>query len=133
MKVGGSGLLAWKFPLKLVAVDLFSGSFHGNTWNFPLSVEVEACIASISYTNAFRESLLELPHIPTDFYIPTSTSITNFQLLPQDFRMDPRTSVRYTSMGISNNYEGNFHRSQITFMDASREVGEIILPWKFQW
>ena len=58
MEVGGRrftcmefSMELWKFPWKLVEVDYFmdvSRSFHGSTWHFPLSVEVEASIACIN-------------------------------------------------------------------------------------
>ena len=40
MEVGGSRFASMEVR----------GSFHGNTWNFPLSVEMEAPIASIDYS-----------------------------------------------------------------------------------
>ena len=59
-----------------------SGSFHGSTWKFPPSVEVEASITSIncSFHGYFRESFHELPYIYPYILIYTSTSITNLQL-----------------------------------------------------
>ena len=73
-----------------------SGSFHGSTWKFPLSVEVEASIASIngsfhehipwklpllpsiaSSTNIFNGSFHELSYTPTYFHLLSRVSQTS--------------------------------------------------------
>ena len=113
MEVGGSRFT----PMEV------SASFHGNTWEFPLSVEVEASITSISFHEYISWKLRWASIVP---YIlpPTSTIITNFQLLPQDFHKGPPTSVRSISMEVypifhrnvhgkfHRNFHGNLHRSQ---------------------
>ena len=62
-----------------------SGSFHWSTWKFPLSMEVEASIASIiaaSSTNMFRGSFHEVPYTPTYFHLRflAASSILTFTL-----------------------------------------------------
>ena len=93
----------WKliFPSMENSMEV-SGSFHGNTWNFPLSVEVGASIASINCS--FHEYIpWKLPRASIfPYVIPSiSTNITNFQLLPQDFHKGPSTSVRSTCIEVS--------------------------------
>ena len=98
-----------------------SGSFHGNTCNFPLSMEVEAKIASINCS--FHEYIpWKLPWASIYPYILLPyTNTTNFQLLPQDFHKGPPTSIRSTSLDVST----NFQRSS---MEVKKEVD--LLPWK---
>ena len=120
-------LLKWKFSWKLVEEDLLpwklveaSMEIHGRFW---LSVEVEASIASIN-CSFHVHSPWKLPRASIYPYIlsPTSTSITNFQLLPQDFHKSPPCSVRYNSMEVGGNFHGNFHGSLFTSMEAFMEV-----------
>ena len=54
-----------------------SRSFHGSTWKFLLSVEVEASIASISCMDIFCGSFHEIPHTPTYFCLLPRVSQTS--------------------------------------------------------
>ena len=82
---------------------------HGSyRWNFPLTVEVEASI-NCSFHDHMRWKLPWASILP-----PTSTRISNFQLLPQGFHKDPPTSIRSTSMKVHTNLHESFHQ----------------LPWK---
>ena len=54
---------------------------------------------------------------------PTFKSITNCQLLPQDFHEGPPTCLRSAPMQVSTNLHGSFHGSKLTSMEASMEVG----------
>ena len=79
-------LLPWKVGGRRFTFMEVSGSFHGRTWTFPLSVESRS-------SHCFHQ--LQLPWIisveasMSSIYpyilLPTSTSITNFHLLPQDY------------------------------------------------
>ena len=61
-------------------------------------------------------------HIP--YILPlTSTSTTNFRLLPHDSHKGPPTSVRSTSFGYSANSHGSSHGTKFTSGTASTEVG----------
>ena len=100
--------IPWKLPWKYMEVDgkIFtsmeismevggsrftsmevSGNFHGDIWKFPLSVEMEASIASIN-CSFHRHILWKLPWVSVYPYMhqptSTSTSIASLQLLPQD-------------------------------------------------
>ena len=100
--------IPWKLPWKYMEVDgkIFtsmeismevggsrftsmevSGNFHGDIWKFPLSVEMEASIASIN-CSFHRHILWKLPWVSVYPYMhqpkSTSTSIASFQLLPPD-------------------------------------------------
>ena len=69
----------WKLmELYLLPIKV-SGSFRGSTWEFPLSVEVEApLLPSIAAsTNIFRGSFNELPYAPTYFHLLPRVSQTS--------------------------------------------------------
>ena len=75
-------LLPGKLPWKLVGVDLLpcievSGSFQGNIWKFPMSVEVEASVTSIN-CSVHEYFPWKLPWASIYPYIlpPATTSIT---------------------------------------------------------
>ena len=101
----------------------------------PLSVEVEASIASIN-CSLHQYLPWKVPRASIYPYIlpPTSTSITNLQLLLQEFHKGPTTYVRSAFMEVSTNFYGNVHGSQLTPMETSiKSVQEHLLPWKFRW
>ena len=80
MELGEEYLLPWKL--------LNSGSFHGSTWIFPLSMELEASLASINWKLPLLPSI-EDPRTYSmeasmSFHIPlhTSTYIREYHKLP---------------------------------------------------
>ena len=117
MELGEEYLLPWKL--------LNSGSFHGSTWIFPLSMELEASLASINWklpllpsieasTNIFHGSFHELSHTPT-----------YFNLYPRVSQTSSCFSTRLTlTLTLSWSYlhgswpTSNFHRSRWKYMEV---------------
>ena len=94
-------ILPWKFPWKLVEVNVFSRKLveasteaHGIflcqwEWKLLFFLSIAAC------TNVFRGSFHELLYTPTYFHL-----ITNVQLLQLDFHKGPPASVRSSYMEV---------------------------------
>ena len=121
-------LLPWKPPWKSVESDYFhlnfhevggcrftfmevSGSFHGSTWKFPLSEEVEASVASIN-CSVHEHSPWKLPYTPTYFHLLPRLSQTSSCFY--------KTSIR--------DHRLPFDLLPWWFPPTSMEVN--LLPWK---
>ena len=110
-------MLPWRFPWKLVSVDLLPWnlvnasmeihrSFHSRwKWTLPLL----RSIAALTRTYSAEASMSF--HIPQHTSAYFHESIANSQLLSQDFRKGPSTSVRSTSRDgrFSINFHGNIY------------------------
>ena len=110
-----------------------SGSFH--CFHQLRLLRINSVEASMSFH-------IRVPlHTSTYFH----TSITNFQLLPQDVHKDPSTSVRSTSMEVSTWFHGYFpwnwiyiHGSQFSSVQVGGNIfscmeiaKEFVFPWKY--
>ena len=114
-------LLPWRLVEACIEIH---GNFHCRwKWSFDASINLQL--------HEYFPWKLKLPWTSFYPYIlpPTSTSITNSQLIPQDFRKGQPTFVRFTSVEVSNNFlpwkSFSFHGS------FSKPVEEYLIPWKF--
>ena len=126
-----------------------SGSFRGSTWEFPLSVEVEApLLPSIAAsTNIFRGSFNELPYAPTYFHLLPRVSQTSSCFHKTDpkpkleippwklahFQLDGSTRKSFVaSMEAGTTYiEAGFLLTSMLEASASMEVDGS--RWKLSW
>ena len=105
-----------------------NGSFHGNTWEFPLSVEVEAFIASItSNSHEYISRNLLWASIYTDYHKLPALS-TRLRSVCTDFRLIySHGSFRELPWKLPCK-QICFHGSQFTSMEVG---GSWFCPWNF--
>ena len=78
-----------------------------------------------------RQAILDRPGREcTCVFPPISTSITNFQLLPQDFHKGVPTSIRSTSMDVSTNFHGTTLKVVVNLLPPWKLMKVGLVSWK---